>query len=184
MEEVCLLMKKNILNVIVALCFSIIVSVIIIFFFTVNNNMIKIAIYPSSMYPSSEGMSQTYYMEISQVGNLIVEYGHSMSDNLFHKPFIQKKIYDNNKNILIEYEREERKLPSNLTNKIYNIVNTIYDEDTYILPEVADSWDIQILYKGEVVMQDCFVNTQPSVKELLDILISISPIEIDLHGWS
>lgn len=162
--------------VIFILCFSI--------FSFVNyeyNETIKIAIYPEGMY------SESYYFELTPTGNILVEKGARTCDELTQSPFIQSENpYKGKKNMMFEYEKEKTHIAADITKKIYALVNDIYKEENIItFKSLTDGWDIQILYKGNLIKQNLDTEyTLPQINELVNVLELISPVEVDLRGFA
>ena len=48
---------------------------------------------------------------------------------------------------------------------------------------VYDSWDIAIYYNRKSYKINYYTDNA-YVKELINLLIDISPVHVDLHGWS
>ena len=138
----------------------------------VDNEQIRIAIYPSG------GLSETYYFVLNTDGELIVEEGTRVGDDLTKNPFIIKDgIYD--------YKSTEKQLSSSEINAIIDLANKAYESDfdeSDVI--VMDSWDVQILYKGKVIKQNYYYGISPQIKALVDEFIKISPIEVELRGFA
>ncbi len=138
----------------------------------VDNEQIRIAIYPSG------GLSETYYFVLNTDGELIVEEGTRVGDDLTQNPFITKDgIYD--------YKSAEKQLSSSEINAIIDLANKAYESDfdeSDVI--VMDSWDVQILYKGKVIKQNYYYGISPQIKALVDEFIKISPIEVELRGFA
>lgn len=146
---------------------------------TMNEETIKIAIYPTGV------LSDTYYFEIKPNGKLLVETGVRTDDNLARTPFIQREnpyLYIN-ANAVYDYRSEKSRIEKYKYKEIYNLVNQIYQSNIPNTGEIIDNWNIQILYKGDTVLQTVYCNI-PQVQWLVDELISVSPIEIYLRGLS
>ena len=140
---------------------------------TNNIEQIRIAI-----YPSSGGLSDTYYFVINSQNELLVEAGTRTGDDLSKTPFI-------NNNGTYGFKSDSKQLTSAEVNNIFDLANKIFECDFTTDNEmVEDSWYIQILYKGNVVKQNYWGEISSETKELIDEFIKLSPIEVDLHGWS
>lgn len=170
-------MKKML--AIIGIAFLILCISIVIFIKIPNNERIKIAIYPSGVY------NESYYFELTPSGKLIVENGVRTGDELTQVPFIQSK-YSNKKNIIFEYQKEIIRLNSDMADKIYALVNEINQEKNITFStSIIDNWNIQILYKGKLIKQNLYSeNTLLQINELVNELISVSPIEVDLHEFA
>lgn len=137
----------------------------------VDNEQIRLA-----LYPSSGGLSETYYFVLNTDGKLTAEEGTRVGDDMTQSPFIIKDgIYD--------YKSAEKQLSSSEINVIIDLVNKAYESDfdeSDVI--VMDSWDVQILYKGKIIKQNYYLGNSPQVKELVDEFIKMSPIEVELRG--
>lgn len=172
-------MKKKVL-IIIVIAFLIICGIFAFMKFQ-NNERIKIAVHPVGAY------SESYYFELKPSGKLLVEKGTRTGDELTQGSFIQSKNpYKNKKNIIFEYQKENTRLNDNITNKIYVLVNEIYEEQNITFSNsITDIWDIQILYKDKLIKQNLEMEyTLPQINELVNELISVSPIEVDLHEFA
>lgn len=159
---------------------SILIIILIIIYnfinkLNINNNNIKtnnniiIAIYPTGTY------DETYYFDINTDGKLTALFGTRKTDNISSKHFIsdisnvkEKVIYLHQKDIvqilklLVEIENSK----DLLNYKIY-----------------YDSWDIAIYYNQKSYKINYYTDNI-YVKELINLIVNISPIQVDLHGWS
>lgn len=137
----------------------------------VDNEQIRLA-----LYPSSGGLSETYYFVLNTDGKLTAEEGTRVGDDMTQSPFIIKDgIYD--------YKSAEKQLSSSEINVIIDLVDKAYESDfdeSDVI--VMDSWDVQILYKGKIIKQNYYLGNSPQVKELVDEFIKMSPIEVELRG--
>ncbi len=137
------------------------------------DEQIKIAI-----YPSSGGLSETYYFALTTDGQMLVKKGTRAGDDITKTSFIiENGVYD--------YKYEKKQIASSKVSKIMGLINKVY-EGSYdtSAEEILDSWCVQILYKEKIIKQDYWQNISPQVKTLIDEFIKMSPIEVDLHGWS
>ena len=133
-----------------------------------SNEQIKVAIYPTGT------LSESYCFVLNTDGELIVEKGTRQGDDITQNPFIKDS-----------KETKKKKLSSSEISEIVDIANEIYKTNYRGINEmIDDSWEIQILYQKKVVRQDYWHNISPEVKEFIDEFIKISPIVVDLHGWS
>ena len=136
-----------------------------------NYNQIKAAI-----YPSSGGLSKTYYFVFNKSGELLVEYGTRTGDDLNKNPFIIK-------NGNYEYASEKVKLKNSDTIKIIELANKIYQSDIKATNDIIfDGWNIQIIYGDKTIEQNYWDDSYPEFRELIDTFIKLSPIELDLDG--
>ena len=105
---------------------------------------------------------------------MIVEKGERSGDDIFKKPFIQ------NPTVV-----EKKLLSEQDLNKIFGLTKRLcLSSNSSEYEIVKDSWDIQVFYKGKTIKQNCSSNISISMNELLNLMINVSPIEVDLHGWS
>lgn len=141
-----------------------------------NDEKIRIAI-----YPSSGGFFETHYFEIKPNGRLLVEKGYATGDDLTQNPYmIRENPY---KYATYDFQSEKKWLTSDETDKIYVLVNELYIKDIPEVGEIFDSWTIQILYKGKTIKQDAYYE-MPQLQELIGILTSVSPVEVDLRDFA
>ena len=134
------------------------------------DEQIKIAIYPTGM------RSETYYFVLNVDGELSVEEGTRVGDDITQNPFIIKDS---------GYKSEKKQLTTSENDVIIDLVSKVYEGGFGISDiEIEDSWDIQILYKGKVVKQNYWHNVSPEVKEVVDKFINISPIKVELRGFA
>lgn len=176
--------KTKIFRFIVIFVFIFILSIVVFYFVELKNNeLIKIAV-----YPSSGGLSETYYFEIKSNGELLVEKGDRTGDDLTQNPFMERKNPYKDKNTIYDFQSKKIRLTEPELKKIYiltsDIVNTFYAENIPDVGVIFDSWSIQILYQGKTIVQDCFNEDVSQIQELVNELISVSPIEVDLHNFS
>ena len=136
------------------------------------NEQIKVAIYPTG------GLSETYYFVLNAGGELTVEEGTRVGDDMTQGPFIIKDgIYD--------YRSEKKQLLPSEISEIIDLASRAYESDSGVSDVVVDdSWDVQILYEGKIIKQNYWHDISPQVKELVDEFIKISPIEVDLRGFA
>ena len=134
---------------------------------------IKVAI-----FPSSGGRSETYLFELNTNGELVAEYGTRNEDDITQKTYIVK-------DSVYAYKTEQKLLSSSNISKITDLANKVY-EGKYSTNDVMveDSWEVQMFYNGRVIKQDYWSNISPQLKELVDEVINVSPIDVDLHEWS
>lgn len=171
-------MKKKVF-IIIGIFFLMICSSIFAFMKFEDNERIKIAIYPSGVY------NESYCFELTPTGKLLVEKGIRTGDELTQSHFIQSES-PNKMNIIFEYQKESTRLNSGVTDRIYALLNEINEEPNLTFSNsIMDNWDIQVLYKGKLIKQNLEMEyTLPQINDLVNELISVSPIEIDLHGFA
>ena len=133
-----------------------------------DDNIVQVAIYPTGK------LEETYYFLLNiDDATLFVENGTRNSNDITQYPFM--------KSVTLS---KKKQLTSMDVTFILNLVNKINEKNNIKHKVVKDSWDIQIYYKDKIIVQNCFIDTPHQISELLDKLIIISPIEVDLHGWS
>ncbi|MDF2588023.1 MAG: hypothetical protein K0S41_1864 [Anaerocolumna sp.] len=49
---------------------------------------------------------------------------------------------------------------------------------------VSDSWDVALVYKNKQYEMNYRINNSEVFKELIDKIMTLSPLPVDLHGWS
>jgi len=124
-------------------------------------------------------------------GELLVKLETRIGDDISKNDFI-------NKNGKYDYISETVSLSSEEIDEIFKLANKAFenyiDENAIIEGILNDSWDVQILYDGKIIKQhykqfefpgmlikDDYI---PLAKDLVDQFIFLSPIEVNLHGWS
>lgn len=138
---------------------------------TLEKNTIRIAI-----FPSSGGLSETYFFEIHPTGKCLVEFGTRYKNDLNITPFINKK-YD--------YVSKNQELSNSEQDYIVSLVSSLYNKGVNTYYElIYDSWDIQVLYQGKMLQYNCLLSNMTEIVNLVEKLKEISPVEIDLHVFS
>lgn len=159
---------------------SIVIIIFIIIYIVINNlneninnvepsDNIIIAIYPTGTD------SETYYFDINVDGKLTAIFGTRKTDNIVSKNFIS-------------YTSDVEEKVVNLYQKdIVHILKLLKEiennKDSLNYKIVYDSWDIAIYYNLKSYKINYYTDNA-YVKELINLLIDISPIHVDLHGWS
>ena len=71
------------------------------------------------------------------------------------------------------------------TNKIINLINEIQEDNNYNSNTIGytDVWEINLSYNNQVLTEP-FVNESTKMNELGQLLVELSPIEIDLWGFA
>jgi len=131
----------------------------------------------ASLCPTS-AWSGTCYFVLSDDGMLTVEIGTRVGDDMTQSPFIMA---DN----VYSYEAETKQLSSSEVDAIFALANKVYEGDfgtSAYYGVVDDGWDVQMLYKDQVIQQDSWYGFPPEVQALVDELMRISPMEI-VWGW-
>lgn len=133
-----------------------------------NENKIKIAIYPTGTG------QETYYFEINDKGILKCSIGTKKNNN-----FKRNKILREIKNTAeIKLTNLELQTFMNLINQLQN---SGFNDRKKI---VSDSWDVALVYKNKQYEMNYRINNSEVFKELIDKIITLSPLPVDLHGWS
>lgn len=142
----------------------------------VPQNNIIIAIYPCGTN------EETYYFTLSD-NELNVKLGtkeHESSVGMTDRESIANTSFMKKVKSV-----ETKQLSDSDTDGIIAILDKLYTNDINIEPPVViDSWEIQIYYKGSVLTQNCWEPDYEEINLLIEELKSISPIEINLHGWA
>ena len=135
---------------------------------TSSYEQIKCAIYPTGTF------SESYCFILNTDGELIAEKGIREGDDIIQNPFIKD----------VE-ETKKKKLSFSEIEKIKDLADEIYKNDYSFVNQTIsdDNWEIQIFYQQKVVRQD-YWEGMSEVKKLIDEIINISPVDVDLHGWS
>lgn len=154
---------------------ALILSILVGYSGGVSNNMststdeqIKVAIYPTGT------LSESYCFVLNTDGELIAEKGTRKGDDIIQDSFI-KDVRETKKKKLLSFE----------VKKIIDVADEVFKNDCKTDDKmIKDSWEVQIFYNGKVIKQNYWHDISPQVKELVDEFINISPIDVDLHGWS
>jgi len=140
---------------------------------TLNDTITRIVI-----FPSSGGFSETYFFEFDSSGKLLIEKGTRRGDDITQVSYMRKGNKYECENAVIDLSTSELKEMTSLIKGICDKSNANNYEKAY------DSWDIQILYKGKIVQQNCFYSDFPEITDLLNKLSKISPIKIELRDFA
>jgi hypothetical protein len=127
----------------------------------------KLAIFPTGT------IDETYYF-VMKNNLLICSVGTRYNDSINTKKFM-KSIN----------ESKEIKLSDQNYKEILKLLNNI--KDTSLNNEkqqILDSWHVLLLYDGKIYEEDYWQNESDAFKKIIEKIISLSPITIDLHGWS
>ncbi|EPY08102.1 hypothetical protein PAALTS15_06499 [Paenibacillus alvei TS-15] len=162
-------MKKNMLFGLVL----IIVCLLIGLFFLRNTSkdvdddvIMKISIYPTAV------LDETYLFVVRSDKMLEVSKGvrkHQTFD--FHL----RKVIDIKK----------RKLTAEESKVLLDAANRIEETSDNITKKlIEDGWDVSIYYKGKIMDLHYYGNESKDLDVLVNQLILLSPITVDLHGWS
>lgn len=143
---------------------------------TNNTERIRIAI-----YPSSGGLSDTYYFVINSQNELLTETGTRICDDLSSNPFI-------NKDGIYSFQSESKQLTTEEANYIIDLAARVFEDDEDNVDKkddvVLDGWNVSVLYCGKSIVHDYDDIDCPHIMDLVDECIELSPIEVDLHGWA
>lgn len=89
--------------------------------------------------------------------------------------FLSSESEKNYKNLILE---------SDTTEQIINILDEIESsKDTIEYRNFYDSWDILIYYNNYSYKFNYNIDNN-TVKKLIDLIIDISPIDVDMHGFA
>ena len=100
-------------------------------------------------------------------------------DSLFVKNHFPRTDIDSS-SYKVELTESHKDSIKYLTSKI---VNTVKNEQ----PSVLDTWGVTLIVNGKIIYEDDDFSIQGNPKELKDLiryLIKISPLKIDLYGFS
>lgn len=135
---------------------------------SINDGVLGIAIYPTG------GLDETYFFVLTENNELISIKGTRSSNEISSSTFISKEI--KNKKKAIEEEEFE---------KLLKLATNIYETNDKSSEQIVlDSWIVEVFYKEKKYKHYYYIDITESVKLLVDEVINISPIEVDLHGWS
>ncbi|MCM3292501.1 hypothetical protein M3661_20490 [Paenibacillus sp. MER 180] len=161
-------MKKNMLFGLVL----IIVCLLIGLFFLRNTSkdvddvIMKISIYPTAV------LDETYLFVVRSDKTLEVSKGVRKNQT---SDFHLRKVIDTKKR---ELTAEESKVLLDAANRIEETSDNITKK------LIADGWDVSIYYKGKIMDLNYYGNESEDLDVLVNQLILLSPITVDLHGWS
>lgn len=169
--------KVNIWIVCIAIIILLFTTLIVYTISVVNSddNQIKIAI-----YPSSGGLSHTYYFVIDlDTGKMMVEYGTRCREEI---DFTQNQFLVSGRRF--EIKKEKIQLSSNEIYKIINLLDLIFaDEKSDYRSMVTDGWGIAIYYNKSIIQNNAYVLSD-RLKELIDFLRDKTSIEMKLQGFA
>lgn len=136
-----------------------------------DNDVIIIAIYPTAI------SSETYYFNINLNGKLIASHGTRKSDDITSEKFLISNSIINKQTLYLDQENIEI---------IIELLNKLENERESLKYYIAtDSWDIGIYYnQHSYKINYDFNNDNESVDKLIDMIIDISPIHVDIHGFA
>ena len=132
------------------------------------NIQFKMAIYPSGSY------NETYYFELEDNGMMTAEKGMRTSDDLSTEQYLRSKA---------DFGKGELTVDDVL--KIYRLADKVIENDfndsDYM---IKDDWIIQIYYRDETIEETYKSQVSKDIRILVNNFMEISPIDINLHGWS
>lgn len=175
------MMFKDEKLLIITLTISIILSIFSFVFATIcfknvnYDNKIQIAI-----YPSSGGLSHTYYFVINtDTGKMLVQNGTRSRGEI---DFTKSHFMMGGRRF--ETKKEKVYLSSDEVDEIVNLLDLIYaDETSNYRSLVADSWGIAIYYNNAIVQNNSYYDSD-KLQELIDILRDKTSIEMKLQGFA
>jgi len=127
---------------------------------------IQIAIYPAG------GLDETYLFVLKPDETLEVSIGERKSLN---SSFMMSKID----------ETKQKQLTIEESKTLLDLMNKIYEKsEIFQKYEIDDSWDLSINYKGKIIETNYNSSESKELDALVNQLIKLSPIVVDLHGWS
>lgn len=134
-----------------------------------SNAHLKMAIYPSGTY------QETYYFEIDDIGMMTVEKGTRISDDLSAEQYLKSIKYFGENELTTKDILEISKLTDLIAENNLN--------DDYM---IKDGWMIQIYFKDETIEETykSQVYASEDIRNSIYNFMEISPIDINLHGWS
>lgn len=133
--------------------------------------IVKIAMFPCSTY------SESYLVTIYDNSTMLVEFGTRYSDDINDNGFI----INTQKNENTKLSDNDYKYIITLAQKCFNEENFVSYPDEY----VDDGWTIQIKYDNKCITQHTFHRfITDETEAFITELISLSPIDINLHSWS
>ncbi len=135
-----------------------------------DSNKTTVAFCPTGTY------SETYYFEINTKENTLnAFFGTRNSDNIKSRHFLSSMSDKVHKTVNLEPKA---------TGQMIHLLEEI--ENNKNLPEYCystDSWDILIYYNNHSYKLNYYTDND-TVKKLINLIIDISPIDVDLHGFA
>ena len=156
-----LLPVSGIIVVLIVLCFA------ITHFTQKDNATMKMAIFPTGTAHGS------YYFELKDK-TLICSFGIRRNNNIKEKNFLQETLE----------VRETELTAQNLQNLLDMADELQASGYTTHSRDVWDSWDVLLLYNGKVYQTDCWDNESEIFGKIISEVRRLSPILVDLHGFS
>lgn len=170
-------MNKRIIFAVGAICIA---SILFTGCSTRNRNLnyenkIKIVI-----YPSSGGLSNTYYFVLNiNTGKMLITNGVRSRVDI---DFSNKHFMMGGRRF--ETEKEKVYLSEAEVNEIVNLLDLIYADETCInTGMVADSWGIAIYYNNAIVQNNSYYDSD-KLNKLINLLRDKTNIEIELTGFA
>ena len=132
-----------------------------------RGEIMKLAIFP-------EGTTrESYLFEIEEGGVLQSYMGTRKNDDIIRKKFYSK--IEENQEKILEHDELEKLIM--MAEKIKT------NNDLLEKPIVFDAWNIILLYDGQIY-KAIYDSSTGDLREIVDEFIRISPLQVDLHGWS
>lgn len=130
--------------------------------------IMKISIYPTAV------LDETYLFVVRSDKMLEVSKG-VRKHQTFDSDFFLRKVID----------MKKRKLTAEESKVLLDAANRIEEtSDNFTKELIADGWDVSIYYKGKIMDLNYYGNESVDLDVLVNQLITLSPITVDLHGWS
>ena len=134
-----------------------------------EKSILRLAVFPTGT------TAESYYFVLGEDGVLYGAVGTRENDDIAQSVFLKQT--DSSSEIALT--ALELQLVINLSNELESI--DYCSEKQYW----TDSWDIALLYNGKVYEMNYWHNDAPKeFMDLVNMLIVLSPIPVDLHGWA
>lgn len=128
--------------------------------------LMKIAIYPTAV------LDETYMFVLKLDRTLEVSIGTRKS---FDSDIFMKK----------EIDTKQKKLTVEESEALLDAVDRMAeDSDNFRKIMVMDGWAVSIYHNGKIIHLNYTGNKSVDLEIIINELIRISPIYVDLHGWS
>lgn len=131
-----------------------------------DEKIIQMSVHPAGSY------DETYLLTLYSGGRFEVSYGKSNSNSML------------NNNYFTAYDTKSVFLQRSDVESIVACADKITDTDLIPKDWILDGWEIFILYNQ--VQYEFNLNQYSSehIEKLVNLLIELSPLQIDLHGWA
>lgn len=134
----------------------------------VSSDKTIISIYPTGSY------NETYYFEIDSDKTLKAMCGTRNHERIELENFLDENSVKSSETISLEPQDYQQ---------LISLLDKIEADNSVEYKYYTDSWDISIFYNGK-----SYVTNEPTenenIKNLKKLIIDLSPINIDLHGWA